>query len=337
MSLRHAGQGPGMKVCIYGAGAVGGHLAAKLARSGVDLSVVVRGPHLAAIRARGLRFEGAADRFTVRPAASDDPRDLGPQDVVITAVKASGLPAIAGPIQALLKPATAVVYVANGIPWWYFHGIGGAQEGRRLERLDPGGALWDGVGVGRAIGCVIYSPNDVPEPGVVRATGRADRFVLGEPDGSRSPRVQAIAGLLEAAGFAAPVSDRIRHEVWTKLSANMSASPIVCLTHSNGGEAARNPELRPIYRALSAECAAVAAAYGVTLAADPDAWLDTMRDSTHRASMLQDLEAGRAMEIDAQLVAVQDLARSAGVATPIADVVIALLKHRARLAGLYQG
>lgn len=325
-----------MKICVYGAGAIGGHLAARLARSGVEVSVVARGAHLAAIRQGGLRFKGPAGEFTVRIAASDKPADLGPQDVVIAAVKAHGLPAIADTIQPLLKADTPVVYAINGIPWWYFRHHEGPARDRRIDRLDPGGALWDRVGVDRTIGCVVLSANTVAEPGLIRNLTALNRYAIGETDGVLSPRLKAIADVLTAAGLEAPASTDIRHEVWLKLVGNFAGSPLSGLTGSTAEQFATSPDLVPIFRQLFAECLAVATAYGVKLDLDVEERLaQTAQAGPHRASMLQDLEAGRSMEIDAQLVAVQDFARAASVPTPAADIVIGLLKQRAKLLGLY--
>ncbi len=325
-----------MKICVYGAGAIGGHLAARLARAGADVSVVVRGRHLDAIRTGGLRFKGPAGEFTVKVAASDNPPDLGPQDVVIAAVKAHGLPAIANSIQPLLRADTPVVYAINGIPWWYFHHHTGPARDRRLARLDPGGVLWDKVGVDRTIGCVVLSANAVPEPGLVHNLTAVNRYALGETDNSISPRLKAIAEVMSQAGIEAPVSTDIRREVWLKLVGNFAGSPLSSLTGSTAEQFSTSPDLVPIYRQLFAECMAVAAAYGVKLDLDVEERLtQTAQAGPHRASMLQDLEAGRPMELDGQLVAVQDFARAANVPTPAADIVIGLLRQRARLLGLY--
>jgi len=330
-----------MKICIFGAGAVGGHLAAKLARfaptmPGLEISIVARGPHLAAIQAGGLRFKGADESFTAWPRATDDPAALGPQDIVIRTVKAPALPGIVAALRPLLKPGTPVVYAINGIPWWYFHDHAGPQRDRRLEQLDPQGALWDEIGVDRAIGCVIYSANEVLEPGLIRNNSEKDRFILGEPSGAATDRIAKLSQVLEQSGCAAPVSADIRRDIWVKLLGNMASSPITCLTGSTTGHAVSDIELQPVFRHVMEEGVRVAAAYGIEIDGMIDQRLaGSSRMTTHRPSMLQDLQAGRSMEIDGQLTAVQDLARAAGVATPTADVLIALLKHRARAAGLY--
>ncbi|HWK44273.1 MAG TPA: 2-dehydropantoate 2-reductase [Stellaceae bacterium] len=330
-----------MKVCVFGAGAVGGHLAAKLARAAatipeLEVSIVARGPHLAAIRADGLRFQGAEESFTSWPHATDDPATLGPQDIVISAVKAPALPGIVPALHPLLKPDTPIVYAINGIPWWYFHGHAGPRHDRRMDRLDPGGRLWDEIGVERAIACVIYSANEVLEPGLIRNNSKSDRFILGEPTDAGTTRIAALAQLLEQAGCRAPVADDIRREIWIKLLGNMASSPITCLTGATTGNAISDPDLKPIFRRMMEEGVRVAAAYGIEIDAQIDERLASNSQlTTHRPSMLQDLQASRSMEIDGQLIAVQDLARAAGIETPTADILIALLKHRARLAGLY--
>ncbi|GAA5235191.1 2-dehydropantoate 2-reductase [Verticiella sediminum] len=324
-----------MRITVFGAGAVGGHLAARLARAGAQVSLVARGPHLEAIRAHGLRLVGVDEDFTVPVRAAADARELGPQDLVVTSVKAHALPAAVDGIAALLGPDTPVVYAANGIPWWYFHRHGSEHAERRLPRLDPDGRLWDVLGPQRAIGCVVQSPNEVVEPGVVR-NGTADNvFTLGEPAGGVSARLAAVA---EALGRGVPgvrTSDRIRHEIWRKLLLNMSLSPLACLTLSTGADVAEDAELRAIFARLSEEGSRVAAALGEQVALDVEAWLARSARIRHRSSMLQDLEAGRPMEIDGQLAVVRDIARTLAVPTPVLDLLLPLLIRRARATGLY--
>ncbi len=328
------------RVCVFGAGAVGGHLAVRLAAKGVAVSVVVRGAHLAAIRARGLTLVSGGARRTVRVAASDRPAELGPQDLVISTLKATALSALAAGIGPLLGPETPVVFAINGIPWWYFAGL--AEDGRTrpdLSRLDPGGALAAAVGPRRTIGGVIYSPNAVSEPGVIdNKESTSQRLVLGEPDGADSARVRAIASLLADDVLAAPVTTDIRREVWTKLLANISGATIASLIGAGLGAAMGDENLAAVGRALRFETAAVAAAWGAKPAVDPAQRVASVRpEAGHKPSMLQDLEARRPMEIDAIVRAPQAFARAAGVATPTLDVVGALLVARARAAGLYDG
>ncbi len=327
-----------MKVCVYGAGAIGGVIAARLALSGVDTAVVARGAHLAAIRENGLTLQTPEATRVARIAASDDPADLGPQDVVIAAVKAHQIPPIARPLQALLGPDTAVVYAINGIPWWYFHKAGGPWNERRLERLDPGGVLWDAVGVDRTIGCVVNLPSSIVGPGAVHYEGGNNRLALGELDDSQSPRLLALADRLRAAGFDIDTHRPIRFEIWNKLSLNIVASPLAVLTNAPAGAGLSDPAFRALARQTWMDAIAIASAYGFELDADIDRKLDAMaRGGRHRPSILQDADNGRPIEIDAQIVVPMELARDAGVPVPTFDMLAALMRARARAAGLYDG
>ena len=203
-----------MRVCVYGAGAIGGHLAVRLARGGAEVSVLARGPHLAAIQHGGLTVHTSEGQLHARVQASDDPSALGPQDAVLVTVKAPSLPAVAAGIGPLLKADTSVAFVMNGIPWFYFHGIGGALEDRRLPKIDPGDALWRAVGPERAIAGVVYAASAVIAPGVIELENPNSRVVLGEPDGRSSQRVQAIAAHINGGGMKAVVSTAIRDEIW---------------------------------------------------------------------------------------------------------------------------
>lgn len=326
-----------MRIAVFGAGAIGGHIAFRLARSGADVSVVARGAYLEAIRARGITVHARDVTDTVRVKASDDPGELGEQDAVITTAKAHSLPGIARAIHPLLGRETPVAFVVNGIPWWYFHRHGGAHDGRRIERLDPGGALWDGMGVERTIGGVVYSACTVVEPGVVQVENATSRVILGEPDGAISPRAEAIAAALRAGGMGGEVTPAIRLAVWEKLAGNMGNGPLAILA----GRAMKDYMAEPaIYQAAiraMEECHAIARAWGCAVKADAAKRAEMNAKSAHKPSILQDLEAGKTMEIDAQFVVPLELARLAGVETPILDLTIALAIERARAAGLYSG
>lgn len=317
-----------MKICVFGAGAVGGHITACLARAGADVSVVARGRQLEAIRSNGLRLLGPDDDFTVRVRASDDAAELGRHDLVVSAVKAQSLPGCVDAMLPLLGPATPVVFAVNGIPWWYFQGVAGADPAARLPRLDPDGGLHDRLGVHRAVGCVVLSANEIVEPGVVRRYAH-NEFVIGEPDGTDSARLGQMTQALRPGLPGLRSSARLRTEIWTKLLANMASSPLSCLTDSTGADFLQIAELSSLFERLMAEGRAVALAHGVAVAPDEGAVVRRQRLSRHPPSMLQDLRAGRPIEIDAQLHAVQDLARMKGVATPWLDVVAALLAQRA--------
>lgn len=324
-----------MKFCIYGAGAIGGSIAARLFTAGVETSVVARGAQLEAIRANGLFCEAPDKRYGGKMPASDNPADLGKQDVVIVGVKAHGVPAIVDGLKALLHDDTAVVYALNGIPWWYFYGTGGAKEGRRLERLDPGGRLWDEVGIARSIGCVLNFPSTLTAPGVIKNILAVNNIAIGEPKGGDSARLRTIDKALTEAGLKIQSKNPIRDEVWVKLHRLLPTSALATLTMSSAGGVASAPELRTTFIGAMREITALAAAYGSMLPEDYEARIDAQKPLPHRPSMLQDLEAGRSMEVDAQLTAVQDLAQAAGVAVPTLDILIGLVRARARTAGLY--
>lgn len=324
-----------MKICIFGAGAIGGYMGAKLAQAGADVSLVARGPHLAAIKANGLRLiEGDSDT-TVQVTASDDAATLGTQDYVIVTLKAHSVPPVVDKMQPLIGDTTTIVSGVNGVPWWYFHKIGGPLEGTRLASVDPGNVQWDGFGPDRVLGCVVYPAAEVSEPGVVRHV-EGNRFSLGEPDGSKSDRALALSRALSAAGLRAPVRPKLRDEIWVKLWGNLSFNPISALTHATLDVLCTDPGTRALARAMMVEAQEIAEKLGVKFPIDVDRRLDGgAAVGAHRTSMLQDLDAGRPMEIDALVGSVQELGRITGTATPMIDAVLALVIQRARSAGLY--
>ena len=324
-----------MKICIFGAGAIGGYLAAKLAQSGADVSVVARGPHLAAMQSHGLTLieDGATTTLPVR--AAENPALLGEQDYVIVTLKAHSVPPVVARMQPLIGAQTTIVSGVNGVPWWYFHGLGGPYEGTRLASVDPGDAQWNGFTPQRVLGCVVYPAAEVSEPGLIRHI-EGNRFTLGEPDGSRSDRAIRLSDALQSAGLKAPVRPRIRDEIWVKLWGNLSFNPISALTHATLDVLCTDPGTRGVARAMMLEAQAVAEALGVKFPIDVDRRIDGgAAVGAHRTSMLQDLDAGRPMEIDALISAVAELGRLTGLPTPIIDTVLALVRLRARSAGLY--
>lgn len=327
-----------MRICIFGAGAVGSFLAAGLARDGKNVSVVARGPHLAAIKANGLRLERASENFTVKIPASDDPAAVGAQDLVIVTAKTPSLPQVASSIAPLLHETTAVAFAVNGVYWFYGDGFAPGGMAPDTHRLDPDNALHRLVGARRSLGVVINSPNEITAPGVVLNTrATANRFVIGEalPDASQD-RAANIAAHLTCRLFSWEHSTDIRREMWNKLARNAASSPICSLTQSNVAAAYSDPDLQPLVTALMQEAVAVAAAHGFTgLSANPVADLASGMKLQHKPSMLQDLERGRAMEIDSQLTIIRDFARQANVPTPILDRLLPMLMLRARAAGSY--
>ncbi len=323
-----------MRIGVIGAGAVGGFMAGHLARAGTEVAVLARGPHLAAIRERGLTVETRGERWTSRIAASDQAAELGAVDVIVVTAKGPALPAIAQAIRPMLGAETPVVCAMNGIPWWYEYRRPGGTDAP-IERLDPGGAVWSTIGPARAIGCMIDCPAAVVEPGHVRHVApRPGIFTLGEPDGSDSERVRALAGVLEAAGMGAPVTTEIRHAIWAKLLINASRSPLGVLTGSTERGLAENPETLAVTLSIMREAQAVARSHGIEVTVDEAGQSDPTQRSLHRPSMLQDWDLGRPMEIDGIVRVIQDFGRVAGIATPTLDTVAALLGEKARVAGI---
>ncbi|BBK34283.1 ketopantoate reductase [Stella humosa] len=321
-----------MKICIFGAGAIGGYVAAELALSGQDVTVIARGPHLAAIRERGLTLQIGGQTKVARVAATADPAEAGPQDSVIVTLKAHSLPPVAHQLTPLFGPETSVVTAMNGVPWWYFERQPGPFAGHRIVSVDPEGKLAAAIAPERVIGCVVYPACEVVEPGVVRHV-EGNRFQLGEIDGQRTPRIEALSQAMNAAGLKAPIRPRIRDDIWLKLWGNAGFNPISALTHGTLEEIAGDAATRPTVRLLMVEVEAVARALGAKLAVDVDTRIQWARDvGAHKTSMLQDLERGRPMEIDALVTAVQELARLVGVATPTLDVVLGLVQQRAQTA-----
>lgn len=324
-----------MKLCIYGAGAIGGLLGAKLAAAGEAVTLIARGPHLAAMQSKGLTLVEDGQTLVARPAATDDPAKAGPQDVVIITLKAPGVPAIAERMQPLLGPDTAVVTAMNGVPWWYFHGLEGPYRDRRIACLDPEGRLERAIETRRVIGCVVYPAAAIAEPGVVHHQ-YGNRFMLGEPDGRKTERIEALSRVLAKAGFKAPVRPKIRDDIWIKLWGNLSFNPVSALTQGTLAGIAGDPGTRGVIRAMMAEAEQIGRKLGVEFSVDIETRIGWAADvGEHRTSMLQDLERGRAMEIDALLRAVVEMGDLVGVETPILDVILALVVQRARLAGAY--
>ncbi|NRB03314.1 MAG: 2-dehydropantoate 2-reductase [Rhodobacteraceae bacterium] len=323
-----------MKICIFGAGAIGGYMGAKLVQAGADVSFVARGPHLAAMQANGLRLIEEGEESTVKVTASDDPADLGPQDYVVVTLKAHSVPPVVPKMAPLIGPETTIVSGVNGVPWWYFHKLGGPLEGTRLASVDPGDAQWTGFGPDNVLGCVVYPAAEVSEPGVIRHI-EGNRFSLGEPDGSKSERALALSKALSAAGLRAPVRPRLRDEIWVKLWGNLSFNPISALTHTTLDVLCTDPGTRAVARGMMVEAQEIAEKLGVKFPIDVDRRIDGgAAVGAHRTSMLQDLDAGRPMEIDALVGSVQELGRLTETPTPTIDTVLALIRLRAQAAGL---
>jgi 2-dehydropantoate 2-reductase len=322
-----------MKICVYGAGAVGGLIAGWLARSGQDVSVVARGVNLEAIRSRGLRIAAAEGGLQVaRVRADDDPARLGAQDCVIVAVKGHALPQVAAGIAPLLGTETSIVTAMNGVPWWFFERLPSGAGRPRLESLDPGGALARAMPVSRVVGCVVHFAASTPEPGLVRhAMGR--RLILGEPGGANGERTRAIAD----ACFEVLRTPAIEKEFWVKLLGNLSFNPVSALTLATSDRLIADPLVKAYMVAVMREGLEIGRAVGVDADIDPEARIDMARVlGAFKTSMLQDLEAGRPLEIDGLLTGTLEIAREAGVAAPYTESLLGLIRLRAETSGQYR-
>lgn len=316
-----------MKVCIYGAGAVGGHLGARLAAAGKhELSVIARGPQLEAIKQRGLTVSRGEEIHSGRPHhATDRPDTLSPQDVVIVTLKAQALPNAAASIESLLAPDGVAVFAINGIPWWWHKGLNVPQT--PLFHLDPDGQLWNRL-KDRTLGCVIYSPNEVIEPGVIRSALK-DRWMLGEPDGSDSERLIRVAEIFQSAGIRGLATTNLRYEIWYKLLINCGLNPVAALTRLPTPLMNKNPDIIALRKAVMLEVMEIALACGTDLRGKID--LDelctpTKRSGSNRASMLQDVLAGRSLEHEAILGVTVSLAQEHGVSAPRCELMLGLMR-----------
>jgi len=325
-----------MEICIFGAGAIGGHLAARLHRAGANVSVLARGAHLAAIKTNGLVVHAVDGIHHAAVRAASDPAQLDPQDVVFVTVKAPALPAVAASIGPLLKSDTPVVFVTNGIPWWYFECFPGPLRGRSLPRVDPDDALRRALGPGRAIGGVVYSASAVTAPGVVEVEQPRSRFILGEPDDTLSDRVQTLAAMISKGGISGEATSSIRTEIWNKLISNLAGGTLAVLTGSAPKWIYAEPAVEQAALRVMQEAEAIARALGANPTTNHTGRIANHRSMDHKPSILQDLELGRPMEIDGMFDAPLALARLAGLEAPTLELLVALCKVRARTAGLYQ-
>jgi 2-dehydropantoate 2-reductase len=315
-----------MRIVIAGAGAIGGYIGARLAKVGSDVVLHARGPHLKAMQERGLRVISPDGDFEVRPQVSGDLAAIGPADVVFLGVKAHSLTALAPTLAPLLGPDTVVVSTQNGIPWWYFQQGGGEFEGLRLERVDPGGVIAAAIEPRRVVGSLAYFATDIVEPGVIRHT-EGNKITFGEPDGSKSERARWIAEALIAAGFRCPVTPRFRHETWVKLLGNVAFNPISALTRATLEEIVRHPDASQLVRELMVETEAVAAKLGIELSISIEQRMaGAEKVGAHKTSMLQDLEAGRPMELEAVVGAVVELGERMGLPMTATRAVYASAK-----------
>jgi 2-dehydropantoate 2-reductase len=315
-----------MKVCVIGAGAIGGLLAAKLARAGEDVSVVARGAHLAAIASSGLTLIEEGAQTVAKVKASDRIADFGEQDLIILGMKAHQVAAVVGDLPAIMGPRTAVLTAQNGIPWWYFFKHGGPHEGARLESVDPGGVIADHLPIDRVLASVVYPAAEIERPGVIRHI-EGNRFSLAEIDGSKSERILRVSEAFMRAGFKAPVVGDVRAEIWTKLWGNLSFNPISALTHATLVDICEFAPTRALAANMMREAQAIGEALGVRFRISLEQRIAGAESvGAHKTSMLQDIEAGRAIEADALLGSVIELGVLVGVATPRLDAIYAAVK-----------
>jgi 2-dehydropantoate 2-reductase len=319
------------RICIFGAGAIGGFVGAKLALAGeAEVSLIARGAHLAAMQKHGLVLKQSGETHNVHPRLAGDANELGEQDFVILTTKAHAIPAVIEQIEPLLGPDTAILFAQNGLPWWYFYRHGGPYDGRRLESVDPGGAIWERIGPKRALGCVVWQAAELEAPGVI-SHHYGDRMPIGEPSGEKTARAERLSRLLTSAGLKSPVRANLRSEIWLKLWGNLSFNPVSILTNGMLDALAADPGTHRVIAAMMAEAERVANALGISFAVGiEDRIAMAAKVGAHRSSMLQDVEAGRPTELEALLGVVIELAELTGIETPALQLVYDLAKFRSR-------
>ena len=315
-----------MKFLIAGAGAIGAYIGARMAHTGYDVTLFARGPHLRAMQDRGVQVKSADGDFVARPAIVASLEEAGPADVVFLGVKAHGLPKLAPQLKPVLGPETTVVSMQNGIPWWYFEGFEGEWKGLRLERVDPGGVISAAIGAQRVVGSIVYFSTEITAPGVIQHI-EGNRISLGEPDGSRSDRSRRIAEALVASGLRAPITTRIRHEIWVKVLGNASLNPVSALTRATLVQMVRDPGVCSLIRNIMQEVEAVSGKLGMELPVSIDQRIaGAEKVGEHKTSMLQDLEAGLLIELEALVGAVVELGERVGLPMPYTRTVYSCTK-----------
>ena len=315
-----------MKFVIAGAGAIGAYIGARMAQKGQEVVLFARGPHYRAMKENGVRVQSADEAFVVRPEIVDDLTKAGTADFVFLGVKAHSLTELAPKLGTLVAPQTTFVSTQNGIPWWYFQKLQGELAGTHLERIDPGGVIASSIEADRVIGSIIYFSTEISQPGVVKHID-GNRISLGEPDCSRSDRIRALAEALIAAGFKAPITTRIREEIWVKILGNLSLNPISALTGATLVGMVRDPDVADLVKSMMMEATAVAAKIGIEMPVTIERRMEgAAKIGEHKTSMLQDLEAGRPIEIEAIVGAVLEMGDRLGVAMPHTRAVYACTK-----------
>jgi 2-dehydropantoate 2-reductase len=315
-----------MKFLIAGAGAIGAYIGALMARAGFDVTLFARGAHLQAMRERGVQVKSAAGDFEARPKIAGTLQEVGPVDVVFLGVKAHSLPQLAPQLRPVLGPETTVVSTQNGLPWWFFQGFGGKWDGLCLERVNPGGVVSSAIDARRVLGSIVYFSTEITAPGVIQHI-EGNRISLGEPDGTRSDRSRRIGDALIASGLRAPITTHIRNEIWVKILGNVAFNPISALTGATLVQMARDPDVCQLVREIMCEAAAVAACLGLELPVSIDQRIaGAAKVGEHKTSMLQDLEAGRPMELEAVVGAIVELGERVGVPMPYTGTVYGCAK-----------
>jgi 2-dehydropantoate 2-reductase len=323
------------KVCIYGAGAIGGWVGVKLALAGCDTSVVARGTTLQAVQRQGLRLAQGGETLAAAARASASPAELGVQDLVVVAVKAPAMAEVAKSIRPLIGPDTTVLTAMNGVPWWFFEGFGGEFAGRRLKAVDPDGSIAEAIPARHIIGCVVHASCSLREPGFVQHHF-GNKLIVGEPSGEKTQRVQQLVALLERAGFETVLSDQIQKDAWYKLWGNMTVNPVSALTGATTDLILNDDLVRGFISSVMLEAREIGARVGIPIAQQPeDRHQVTRKLGAFKTSMLQDVEAGRPVEIDALVTVVREMGELTGVPTPFTDALLGLSRLHARVHGLY--
>ncbi|WP_332824744.1 2-dehydropantoate 2-reductase [Ramlibacter sp.] len=324
-----------MKVCIYGAGAIGGWIGVRLARAGCHVSVVARGATLQAMQRHGLRLQDGGEALVAQVRASASPAELGEQDLVVVAVKAPAMAEVARAIGPLLGPRTIVLTAMNGVPWWFFQGFGGAYAGARLKAVDPDGSIAEAIPPAHIVGCVVHASCALREPGYVQHHF-GNKLIVGEPSGEQTPRVRQLAALLAKAGFETVLSEQIQKDAWYKLWGNMTVNPVSAMTGATTDLILDDPLVLNFISAVMLEAREIGARVGIPIAQQPeDRHQVTRKLGAFKTSMLQDVEAGKPVEIDALVTVVKEMGEMTGVPTPFTDALLGLSRLHARVHGLY--
>jgi len=324
-----------MKAAIYGAGAIGGWIGVKLAQAGHEVGVIARGATLAAVREHGLRLIEGGSTHAVEVQADEHPAALGVQDLVVIAVKGPAMASVAAQIAPLLGPQTIVLTAMNGVPWWFCEGLGGAFTGKRLKSIDPDGAIAAAIPTEQTVGCVVHASCLVEAPGVIRHH-QGNGLIIGEAAGRSGERVKTLAGTLAAAGFNASVSEQIQRDVWYKLWGNMTMNPISAITGATTDRILSDELVRGFVTSIMLEAKEIGARFGIPIDQHPeDRHAVTLKLGAMKTSMLQDVQAGKAVELDALVSAVRELGQLTGVDTPYTDALLGLSRLHARTLGLY--